>query len=75
MGKRIEVEVPDEYLVILELSALGLMSQVGWIRGEWHRRKDNTLLAAFLGQTHAFNIDPNMPHDVGLFIAHRKKSE
>lgn len=60
-----------EYLVVPELSALGLMSQVGWIRGEWHSRKDNALLAAFLAQTHAYNIDPNEPHDVGLFIAHR----
>jgi FkbM family methyltransferase len=62
-----------EYLVVPELSALGLMSQVGWIRGEWHSRKDNALLAAFLAQTHAYNIDPNVPHDVGLFIAHRLK--
>jgi FkbM family methyltransferase len=60
-----------EYLVVPEFSVLGLMSQVGWIRGEWHSRKDNALLAAFLTQTHAYNIDPNEPHDVGLFIAHR----
>jgi FkbM family methyltransferase len=60
-----------EYLIIPELSALGLMARVGWIRGEWHSRKDNALLAAFLAQTHAYNIDPNLPHDVGLFIAHR----
>lgn len=60
-----------EYLVVPELSALGLMSHVGWIRGEWHSRKDNALLAAFLTQTHAYNIDLNLPHEVGLFIAHR----
>jgi FkbM family methyltransferase len=60
-----------EYLVVPELSALGLMSHVGWIRGEWHSRKDNALLAAFLAQTHAYNIDLNLPHEVGLFIAHR----
>lgn len=60
-----------EYLVIPELTALGLMSRVGWLRGEWHSRKDNALLEAFLVQTHAYNIDPNLPHDVGLFIAHR----
>ncbi len=60
-----------EYVVIPELSALGLMSRVGWIRGEWHSRKDNKLLEAFLSETHAFNIDLNLPHEVGLFVAHR----
>jgi hypothetical protein len=25
-----------EYLIISELSALGLMDRIGWIRGEWH---------------------------------------
>ncbi len=60
-----------EYVAIPELSALGLMSQVGWIRGEWHSRKDNKLLEAFLHETHAFNIDLNLPHEVGLFVAHR----
>jgi hypothetical protein len=34
-------------------------------RDEWHRRKDNLLLANLLGQTHAYNIDPNFPHSVG----------
>ncbi len=60
-----------EYLIISELSALGHMDRVGWIRGEWHSRKDNLLLANFLGQTHAFNIDPNPLHSVGMFVAHR----
>jgi FkbM family methyltransferase len=60
-----------EYLIISELSALGLMDRVGWIRGEWHSRKDNALLAGFLSQTHIFNIDPNHPHSVGMFVAHR----
>jgi FkbM family methyltransferase len=60
-----------EYVVIPELSAMGLLSRVGWIRGEWHSRKDNKLLQAFLSETHAFNIDLNLPHDVGLFVAHR----
>ena len=60
-----------EYLIVSEFSALGLMDRVGWIRGEWHSRKDNLLLANCLGQTHAFHIDPNQPHEVGLFIAHR----
>ena len=61
-----------EYVIIPELSALDLMAQVGWIRGEWHSRKDNKLLEAFLSETHAFNIDLNLPHEVGMFIAHRR---
>lgn len=60
-----------EYLIVSELSALGLMDRIGWIRGEWHSRKDNLLLANFLNQTHIFNIDPNYPHSVGMFVAHR----
>ncbi len=60
-----------EYLIIAELSALGLMDRIGWIRGEWHSRKDNLLLANLLSQTHVFNIDPNYPHSVGMFVAHR----
>jgi hypothetical protein len=60
-----------EYLIISELAALGLMDRIGWIRGEWHSRKDNLLLANFLSQTHVFNIDPNYPHSVGMFVAHR----
>ncbi|MBN8602598.1 MAG: FkbM family methyltransferase [Planctomycetes bacterium] len=60
-----------EYLIVSELSALGLMDRIGWIRGEWHSRKDNQLLANFLGQTHVFHIDPNYPHTVGMFVAHR----
>jgi hypothetical protein len=60
-----------EYLIVSELSALGLMDRIGWIRGEWHSRKDNLLLANLLGQTHAYNIDLNHPHSVGMFVAHR----
>jgi FkbM family methyltransferase len=60
-----------EYLIISELSALGLMDRIGWIRGEWHSRKDNLLLANLLSQTHVFNIDPNYPHEVGMFVGHR----
>ena len=63
-----------EYLIISELSALGLMDRIGWIRGEWHCRKDNLLLANLLGQTHVINIDPNYPHSVGMFVAHRMVS-
>jgi FkbM family methyltransferase len=60
-----------EYLIISELSALGLMDRIGWIRGEWHSRKFNHILAGFLAQTHVFHIDPNPPHSVGMFVAHR----
>jgi hypothetical protein len=61
----------NQCLIISELSALGLMDRIGWFRGEWHSRKDNLLLANPLGQTHVFNIDPNYPHSVGMFVAHR----
>jgi hypothetical protein len=60
-----------EYMVVPELSALGLMDRIGWIRGEWHCRKENSLLSAFLQQTHAFHIAPNPTHEVGMFVAHR----
>jgi hypothetical protein len=60
-----------EYLIVSEFSALGLMDRIGWIRGEWHSRKDNVLLGNCLGQTHAYNIDPNLPHEVGMFVGHR----
>ncbi len=61
-----------EYLILPELSRLGLLQHIGWIRGEWHSRKDNPILAAALENAHAFNIDANQPHDVGLFVGHRK---
>jgi len=60
-----------EYLIVSDFSALGIMDRIGWIRGEWHSRKDNLLLANLLSQTHVFNIDPNYPHSVGMFVAHR----
>jgi len=40
-----------EYLIVSELSALGLMDRIRCIRGEWHSRKDNLLLANLLAQT------------------------
>ena len=40
-----------EYLIVSEISALGLMDRIGWIRGKWHSRKNNLLLANLLGQT------------------------
>jgi hypothetical protein len=60
-----------EYLIISELSALGLMDRIGWLRSECNSRKDNLLLANPLGQTHVFNIDPNYPYEVGMFVGHR----
>ena len=60
-----------EYMIISEFSALGIMDRIRWIRGEWHSRKDNLLLANCLSQTHAYNIDPNLPHEVGMFVGHR----
>ncbi|MEY2611377.1 MAG: hypothetical protein RL069_188 [Planctomycetota bacterium] len=60
-----------EYLIISDLSALGLMNRIGWIRSEWHSRKGNLLFANLLGHTYVFNIDPNYPHSVGMFVAHR----
>jgi hypothetical protein len=38
------------------------MDRIGWIRGEWHSRKDNLLLANIISQIHPLNIDPNNPH-------------
>jgi len=60
-----------EYLIVSEISALGLKDRIGWIRGEWHSRRDNLLLANLLGRTRVYNIDPNHPHSVGMFVAHR----
>jgi FkbM family methyltransferase len=60
-----------EYLIASEFSALGIMDRIGWIRGEWHSRKYNLLLANSLSPTHVFNIDTNYPHSVGMFVAHR----
>jgi hypothetical protein len=39
------------------LSAHGLIDRIGWIRGDWHCREDNLLLANLHGYTHAYNID------------------
>jgi hypothetical protein len=47
------------------------MDRIGWIRGEWHSRKDNLPLANLLGQTHICNVDPHHPHSAGMFVAHR----
>jgi hypothetical protein len=47
------------------------MPDIVWLRSECHSRKDNLLLAKPLGQTHVFNIDPNLPDSVGMFVGHR----
>jgi hypothetical protein len=47
------------------------MDRFGWIRGKWRSRKDNLLLANLISQPHPLNIDPNCPHTVGMFVAHR----
>lgn len=60
-----------EYVILPELERLGVLSQVGWIRGEWHNKSSNGLLKAALASTHASHIDPNDPHEVGMFLAHR----
>ncbi len=61
-----------EYLILPELSRLGLLQQAGWIRGEWHSKVNNCVISQSLTHTHSFHIDPNEPHDVGLFIGHKK---
>jgi hypothetical protein len=61
----------NQCLIISELSARGLMPDIGWLRSECHSRKDNLLLAKPLGQTHVFNIDPNLPYELGIFVGHR----
>jgi FkbM family methyltransferase len=60
-----------EYAILPDLARIGTMPSIGWIRGEWHYRRQNPILSSALARTHAFNIDPNLPHEVGLFIAHR----
>lgn len=63
-----------EYLILPGLARMGVMNRIGWIRGEWHDWDSNVLLEKSLSDTHVYNIDPNRPHEVGLFIAHRKES-
>lgn len=61
-----------EYIVIQSWTALGILPHIGWIRGEWHSRPHNPLLEEALATTHVLHIDPNDPHEVGLFVAHRR---
>ena len=61
-----------EYLILSDWSASGHLFNIGWIRGEWHHRPSNPELADSLVASHDFHIDPNQPHEVGLFVAHRR---
>lgn len=61
-----------EYLFLQELANEGQLANVGWIRGEWHCRAHNITLRRTLQTTHALHVDPNEPHVVGQFVAHRR---
>lgn len=61
-----------EYVIVESLSTNGRLSQVGWIRGEWHGRRHKHCLAEALAGTPVYHVDPNPPHSCGLFIAHRR---
>jgi hypothetical protein len=38
---------------------------------KWLCRKDKLPLAKLISQPFPLNIDPNYPHTVGMFVAHR----
>jgi FkbM family methyltransferase len=61
-----------EYVILESLADHHRLSQVGWIRGEWHGRPHRKRLIDALGATHVAHVDPNPPHECGLFIAHRR---
>lgn len=61
-----------EYVILPELARQGKLKTIGWIRGEWHCRSQNHRIADALAETHDCHFDPNEPHKVGLFVAHRK---
>jgi hypothetical protein len=61
-----------EYVTLESLAAAGHLDRVGWIRGEWHGRRHRQRIADSLAATHVFHVDPNPPHNCGLFIAHRR---
>lgn len=63
-----------EYVILESLSENSHLPQVGWIRGEWHSRRHRERLAKALANSHMYHIDPNPPHECGMFIAHRRKS-
>ena len=61
-----------EYTILESLAENGRLPQVGWIRGEWHGRRHKARVADALAKTHVYHIDPNPPHQCGLFVAHRR---
>lgn len=61
-----------EYTILESLAENRRLPQVGWIRGEWHGRRHKQWLADALAATYVYNVDPNPPHQCGLFTAHRR---
>ncbi len=61
-----------EYTILDSLAESGRLPQVGWIRGEWHGRRHKQRLSKALADTHVSHVDPNPPHNCGLFIAHHR---
>jgi hypothetical protein len=61
-----------EYSILESLAKSDQLQQVGWIRGEWHGRRHKQRLANALDATHVHHIDPNPPHECGLFVSHRR---
>jgi FkbM family methyltransferase len=62
-----------EYTILESLAEHERLPQVGWIRGEWHGRRHKQRLAKALAVTHVYHVDPNPPHQCGLFIGHRRR--
>jgi FkbM family methyltransferase len=60
-----------EYTILETLSHNGFLADVGWIRGEWHGRRHKQRIAELLAATHIAHVDPNPPHECGLFVGHR----
>lgn len=75
-GEEIDILKADcegaEYLIFDELGKMNQIRNVKWVRGEWHNKSSNPTLEHALCNTHTYHIDPNIPHSVGLFIAHRR---
>jgi hypothetical protein len=51
-----------ECMILESLAENGRLTQVGWIRGEWHGRRNKQRLAKALAETHVYHIDSNPPH-------------
>lgn len=63
-----------EYTILEALAENGRLPHVGWIRGEWHGRRHKQRLVETLAATHVAHVDPNPPHQCGLFVAHRRQT-